>query len=167
MNDHLKAHINFQQVMDDSMSKLCETFQTWLQQRQEQVVNLDTCTPEPSQYQKIPICYDDDDDEYSFATQEYLKKFSSAITPDLPKSDSLIMKDKHLDTIPETESNELLKSSVEDLSQYHPRESDGTVELSQTDMPNFKVNDHRLKHYFGGDIPPMVVSDLQTFPMDN
>ncbi|GKB02382.1 hypothetical protein Tco_0830471 [Tanacetum coccineum] len=42
------------------------------------------------------ICYDDDDDEYSFATQEYLKKFSSAITPDLPKTDSLIMEDKHL-----------------------------------------------------------------------
>ncbi|GJU96113.1 reverse transcriptase domain-containing protein [Tanacetum coccineum] len=42
----------------------------------------------------------------------------------------------------------------------------GTVELSQTDGPNFKVNGHRLKHYFGGDIPPMVVPDLQTFPMD-
>nr|GEY95773.1 reverse transcriptase domain-containing protein [Tanacetum cinerariifolium] len=42
----------------------------------------------------------------------------------------------------------------------------GTVELSQTDGPNFKVNGHRLKHYFGGDIPPMVVSDLQTFPKD-
>ncbi|GJV43072.1 reverse transcriptase domain-containing protein [Tanacetum coccineum] len=28
----------------------------------------------------------------------------------------------------------------------------GTVELSQTDGPNFKVNGHRLKHYFGGDI---------------
>ncbi|GJU88836.1 hypothetical protein Tco_1301259 [Tanacetum coccineum] len=32
----------------------------------------------------------------------------------------------------------------------------GTVELSQTDRPNFKMNGHRLKHYFGGDIPPMV-----------
>ncbi|GKB13319.1 reverse transcriptase domain-containing protein [Tanacetum coccineum] len=30
----------------------------------------------------------------------------------------------------------------------------GTVKLSQTDGPNFKVNGHRLKHYFGGDIPP-------------
>ncbi|GKB59236.1 reverse transcriptase domain-containing protein [Tanacetum coccineum] len=38
----------------------------------------------------------------------------------------------------------------------------GTVELSQTDRPNFKVNGHRLKHYFGGDIPHMVVPDLQT-----
>ncbi|GJU65908.1 reverse transcriptase domain-containing protein [Tanacetum coccineum] len=36
----------------------------------------------------------------------------------------------------------------------------GTVELSQTDGPNFKVNGHRLKHYFGGDIPTVVVPDL-------
>ncbi|GKD53166.1 reverse transcriptase domain-containing protein [Tanacetum coccineum] len=43
----------------------------------------------------------------------------------------------------------------------------GTIELSQTDKPNFKVNGHRLKHYFGGDIPPMVVPDLQTFRMDH
>ncbi|GJZ35973.1 reverse transcriptase domain-containing protein [Tanacetum coccineum] len=42
----------------------------------------------------------------------------------------------------------------------------GTVELSQTDGPNFKVNGHRLKHYFGGDVPHMVVPDLQTFPKD-
>nr|GEW43281.1 DNA-directed DNA polymerase [Tanacetum cinerariifolium] len=42
----------------------------------------------------------------------------------------------------------------------------GTVELSQPDRPNFKMNGHRLKHYFGEDIPKMVVSDLQTFPKD-
>ncbi|GJV92203.1 reverse transcriptase domain-containing protein [Tanacetum coccineum] len=43
----------------------------------------------------------------------------------------------------------------------------GTVELSSTNRPNFKVNGHRLKHYFRGDISPMVVPDLQTFPLDN
>ncbi|GJQ92569.1 reverse transcriptase domain-containing protein [Tanacetum coccineum] len=42
----------------------------------------------------------------------------------------------------------------------------GTVELSQNSGPNFKVNGHRIKHYFGGDIPTEVVPDLQTFPMD-
>nr|GEV44457.1 reverse transcriptase domain-containing protein [Tanacetum cinerariifolium] len=42
----------------------------------------------------------------------------------------------------------------------------GTVELSQTDRLNFKVNGHRLKHYFGEDIPKMVIPDLQTFPKD-
>nr|GEW45182.1 reverse transcriptase domain-containing protein [Tanacetum cinerariifolium] len=43
----------------------------------------------------------------------------------------------------------------------------GTVELSQTDGPNFKVNGHRLKHYFGEDIPKIVVTDLQTSPRTN
>nr|GEV77621.1 reverse transcriptase domain-containing protein [Tanacetum cinerariifolium] len=42
----------------------------------------------------------------------------------------------------------------------------GTVELSQVDGPNFKVNGHRLKHYFGDDIPKMVIPDLQSFPKD-
>nr|GEW74926.1 reverse transcriptase domain-containing protein [Tanacetum cinerariifolium] len=43
----------------------------------------------------------------------------------------------------------------------------GTVELSQANMPNFKVNGHRVKHYFGWDVPQLVVPDLQTFPIDN
>ncbi|GJR44893.1 hypothetical protein Tco_1312996 [Tanacetum coccineum] len=51
--------------MIDSMNELRETFQAWLQQRQEQAVNLDSYTPEPSQCRKIPIYYDDDDDEES------------------------------------------------------------------------------------------------------
>ncbi|GJX85089.1 hypothetical protein Tco_0335863 [Tanacetum coccineum] len=37
----------------------------------------------------------------------------SAITPDLPIPDSLIMEDEHLDTIPVTESANTIKSSVE------------------------------------------------------
>ncbi|GJT63426.1 reverse transcriptase domain-containing protein [Tanacetum coccineum] len=32
-----------------------------------------------------------------------------------------------------------------------------TIELSQLDGSNFKVNGHRMKHYFGGDLPPKVV----------
>nr|GEY16406.1 reverse transcriptase domain-containing protein [Tanacetum cinerariifolium] len=43
----------------------------------------------------------------------------------------------------------------------------GTVELSQPDGPNFKVNGHRLKHYFREDAPRVVVPDLQTFPRDH
>ncbi|GJT55487.1 zinc finger, CCHC-type, retrotransposon gag domain protein [Tanacetum coccineum] len=58
--------------------------------------------------------YDDDDDEYSFA-QKYLMTCSTAVTPDSPVTDSLIMGDEHLDIIPETESDEFIKSSVEDL----------------------------------------------------
>nr|GEW70064.1 reverse transcriptase domain-containing protein [Tanacetum cinerariifolium] len=36
----------------------------------------------------------------------------------------------------------------------------GTIEISQTNRPNFKVNGHRLKHYFGEDIPKIVIPDL-------
>nr|GFB87882.1 reverse transcriptase domain-containing protein [Tanacetum cinerariifolium] len=43
----------------------------------------------------------------------------------------------------------------------------GTIELSQHNGLNFKVNGHRVKHYFGGDVPSNVSPDLHTFPMDN
>nr|GEX18291.1 reverse transcriptase domain-containing protein [Tanacetum cinerariifolium] len=42
----------------------------------------------------------------------------------------------------------------------------GTIELSQLDGPNFKVNGHRVKHYFRGDIPSKVFPDLYTIPME-
>ncbi|GKF04199.1 hypothetical protein Tco_0034867 [Tanacetum coccineum] len=43
----------------------------------------------------------------------------------------------------------------------------GTAKLSHADGSNFKVNCHHLKHYYGGDTPPLVIQDLQTFPKDN
>nr|GEV61438.1 reverse transcriptase domain-containing protein [Tanacetum cinerariifolium] len=43
----------------------------------------------------------------------------------------------------------------------------GTVELAHPDGPNFKVNGHRHKHYFGEDVPKLVVPDLQIFPKDH
>ncbi|GJV64308.1 hypothetical protein Tco_1475136 [Tanacetum coccineum] len=66
-------------------------------------------------YWKIPICYDDDEDN------------TTAITPVLPieePDNSLSMGDEHLDTIPATESDEVIKSSVEDLVPI-PSESEG------------------------------------------
>nr|GEV63054.1 hypothetical protein [Tanacetum cinerariifolium] len=55
------------------------------------------------------ICYNDDDDD---------EDYTIAITPILSTEEpdnSLIMGDKHLDTILETESDEFIKSSIEDL----------------------------------------------------
>nr|GEX68631.1 reverse transcriptase domain-containing protein [Tanacetum cinerariifolium]GEX78355.1 reverse transcriptase domain-containing protein [Tanacetum cinerariifolium] len=43
------------------------------------------------------------------------------------------------------------------ISQVYPY---GTIELSQPDGPNFKVNGHRLKHYLGEDVPKSVVPGL-------
>ncbi|GJT84588.1 reverse transcriptase domain-containing protein [Tanacetum coccineum] len=42
-----------------------------------------------------------------------------------------------------------------------------TIELSQPNDPNFKVNGHRVKHYFGEDIPSKVIPDLHTLLKDN
>ncbi|GKF79313.1 hypothetical protein Tco_0234881, partial [Tanacetum coccineum] len=83
------------------------------------------------------IYYDDDDDEESsIPLSDVISELPPcvAITPDLPKLDSLIMEDKHLATIPETESDELIKSSVEDLV-HTPSESDG-ISGCECDVPD-------------------------------
>nr|GEW44172.1 hypothetical protein [Tanacetum cinerariifolium] len=115
-------HLNLQQRINDSMILLRGTFQAWLQQRKDQVVNLDSYSPKPLQCQKIPICYNDDDDEESSTPLRdiIISELPPciAITPVLSTretKDSLIMRDEHLDTIPEKESNEFIKSSVENL----------------------------------------------------
>ncbi|GJX65656.1 hypothetical protein Tco_0299999 [Tanacetum coccineum] len=89
-------------------------------------------------YWKIPICYDDDDD------------YTIAITPVLPTKEpvnSLSMGDEHLDTIPATESDEVIKSSVEDLVPI-PSESEGIpdkmcdVPLCENTTPLNALNEH-------------------------
>nr|GEU47925.1 hypothetical protein [Tanacetum cinerariifolium] len=123
--------------MNDSMIELRETFQAWLQQ---QVVNLDSYTSEPSQCRKIPIYYDDDDDEESSTPLRdiIISKLPPciSITPVLstedPK-DSLIMGDEHLDTIPEKESNEFIKSGIENLV-LSPSESED-ISDGECDFP--------------------------------
>ncbi|GKA03648.1 hypothetical protein Tco_0676429 [Tanacetum coccineum] len=60
----------------------------------------------------------DDDDEYSIQTQEYLKKFSSTITPVLPieePNNSLSMGDEHFDTIPSIENLVPIPSEFEGI----------------------------------------------------
>ncbi|GJT71722.1 hypothetical protein Tco_1031008 [Tanacetum coccineum] len=60
----------------------------------------------------------DDDDEYTIQYKEYLENSSNTITPDLPTEEpdnSLSIGDEHFSTIPETESDEVIMSSVEDL----------------------------------------------------
>nr|GEV61042.1 reverse transcriptase domain-containing protein [Tanacetum cinerariifolium]GEZ02481.1 reverse transcriptase domain-containing protein [Tanacetum cinerariifolium] len=42
-----------------------------------------------------------------------------------------------------------------------------TAKLVHSDGSNFKVNCHRLKHYHGGDTPPLEILDVHTFPKDN
>nr|GEU67873.1 hypothetical protein [Tanacetum cinerariifolium] len=104
------------------MIELRGTFEAWLQQQKDQVVNLDPYSPKPLQCRKIPIFYDDDDDEESSTPLRdiIISELPPCIAIILVLStketkDSLIMRDEHLDTIPEKESNEFIKSSVENL----------------------------------------------------
>nr|GFA16185.1 DNA-directed DNA polymerase [Tanacetum cinerariifolium] len=50
------------------------------------------------------------------------------------------------------------------ISEIYPY---GTAKLIHPDGCNFKVNSHRLKHYHGGDPPPLEIPDVTTFPKDN
>ncbi|GJV06727.1 hypothetical protein Tco_1344383, partial [Tanacetum coccineum] len=56
---------------------------------------------------------------------------SIAITPDFSITNSLIMKDEHLDTIPETESDEENESSVKDLNLTPSESGDFSKNLSE------------------------------------
>ncbi|GJV83301.1 putative ribonuclease H-like domain-containing protein [Tanacetum coccineum] len=59
----------------------------------------------------------------------------SAITPNLPIPDSLIMEDEHLDSIPVTESANTIKSSVEDLVPTPSESADLSDGESECDVP--------------------------------
>nr|GFB53303.1 reverse transcriptase domain-containing protein [Tanacetum cinerariifolium] len=50
------------------------------------------------------------------------------------------------------------------ISEIYPY---GTTKLIHPDGCNFKVNCHRVKHYHGGDLPPLEIPDVTTFPKDN
>nr|GFA23110.1 hypothetical protein [Tanacetum cinerariifolium] len=81
--------------MRDMVSRFIQMMEEEKQIEEEQVAK--------ARYWKIPAFYDDDDDDYTIP-----------ITPREPDN-SLSMGDKHLDTISETELDEFIKSSIENL----------------------------------------------------
>ncbi|GKC84368.1 hypothetical protein Tco_1140085, partial [Tanacetum coccineum] len=108
---------------------------------------------------------------------------SDAITPDLPITDSLVMEDENLDTIPETDSDEEIESSVENLN-LTPNESedlsdyvsDDDESSSEEDVPveNFKIYSNPLIEFdeeiFSSEINPLyneVLEDLDSIPPGN
>ncbi|GJY55897.1 hypothetical protein Tco_0455012 [Tanacetum coccineum] len=103
--------------------------------------NVSTHTLEPSR-RFISIYYDDEDS--TIHLNEIISQLpqSIAITPVLPTmepEDSLIMEDEHLRTIPKKESDEFIKSSVEDLVPFPSESEDLSKDLpdieSECDMP--------------------------------
>ncbi|GJR44922.1 hypothetical protein Tco_1313025 [Tanacetum coccineum] len=102
------------------------------------VANISTYTPKPSRRYNYED--DDDDEEYSIPLNKMPQIIRSiALTPVssiMEPKDSLIMGDEDLSTIPEKESDEFIKSSVEDLVPI-PSESEDTSESdSFCDLPS-------------------------------
>ncbi|GJX96103.1 hypothetical protein Tco_0351901 [Tanacetum coccineum] len=108
--------LNSQNKLMEQMTTICDLVGQVMQKKEEEKRIAEEQAAKISISRKFPV-YDDDDDEYSIQTQEYLKKFSSANTPDLPIEEpvnSLSMGEEHLDTILAMESDEVIKSSVKD-----------------------------------------------------
>nr|GEX49210.1 hypothetical protein [Tanacetum cinerariifolium] len=98
-----------QEKLHKALQAICEKLN-----QQEQVANISTHTPEPSR--RFNFIYDDDEESI----------------------DSLIMGNEELNTIPEKESDEFIKSSVEDLvpilSEFEDTSgSDNEYDLSSCD----------------------------------
>nr|GEV81362.1 hypothetical protein [Tanacetum cinerariifolium] len=100
---------NAQNDLFNSQNKLMEQLTSMFDmvgqfiQKKEEAKQIEEEQATKTRYWKIPAYYYDDDDDYIIA-----------ITPKEPDN-SLSMGDKHLDTIPATESDEFIKSSVENL----------------------------------------------------
>nr|GEW29286.1 hypothetical protein [Tanacetum cinerariifolium] len=116
-----------------SITSLCEMACQVVQKKLEEK-QLEEARAAKAQIWKLPVCYDDDDDEErSDSLNDNLISrlpLFSAITPNESvlsteePDNSLSMGDEHLDTIPATESDEFIKSGVETLIPI-PSESEG------------------------------------------
>nr|GFA90855.1 hypothetical protein [Tanacetum cinerariifolium] len=93
--------LNSQNKLMEQLTSMCNMVGQYIQKKEEEK-QIKEEQAAKDRYWKIPACCDDDDD-YNFA-----------ITPNEP-IDSLSMVDEHLNTIPATESDEFIKSCVENL----------------------------------------------------
>nr|GEW49288.1 hypothetical protein [Tanacetum cinerariifolium] len=148
-NDYLDSQIQLTSTLAKiteqmtSITSLCETACQVVQKKLEEK-QIEEEREAKAKYWKLPVCYDDDDNEERSDSLDDNIIFGlpsfSAITPDEPvlpteePDNSLSMGDEHLDTILATKSNEFIKSSVETLIPI-PSESKGIPE-HMCDVPS-------------------------------
>nr|GEU79629.1 hypothetical protein [Tanacetum cinerariifolium] len=127
-----------------------------------------------AKYWKLPVCYDDDDDEEISDSLDDdiisgLPSFS-AITPDEPilsieePDNSLSMGDEHLDTSPATEIDEFIKSCVENLIPI-PSESKGILEHmcdvpSHDNSPPLDVSKDQIEDFSDSEVMEFVIPEV-------
>nr|GEX33226.1 hypothetical protein [Tanacetum cinerariifolium] len=112
------AHYGFlMKPTNEQLTSMCDMVGQYIQKKEKEK-QIEEEQAAKVRYWKIPICYDDDDEDYTIA-----------ITPKEPDN-SLIMGDEHLDTVSATKSDEFIKSSVENLVS-NPSESEGEHECDE------------------------------------
>nr|GFA45448.1 hypothetical protein [Tanacetum cinerariifolium] len=105
-----------------------------------------------SSWDRPTICYNDDDEDYTIAITPVL----STKEPD----NSLSMGDEHLDTIPETESDEVIKSSVKNLVSI-PGIPDNMCDVPFHDnSPPLNISKDHIEDFFDS-------NDDSTFSIDD
>nr|GFA75903.1 hypothetical protein [Tanacetum cinerariifolium] len=136
-----------------SITSLCELACQFVQKKLEEK-QLEEERAAKANNWKLPVCCDDDDDEESSKSlkDNIISKLPSyvAVTPNEPV-DSLIMGDEHLNTIQATESDEFIKSGVENLIPI-PSESEGIPEhvcdvLSHDNSPPLDFSKDQIKDF--------------------
>nr|GEY51366.1 hypothetical protein [Tanacetum cinerariifolium] len=141
-NDYLDSQITLNSTLAKlteqmtSFTSFCEMACQIFQKKQEEK-QLEEERAAKAQNWKLPVCFDDDDDEErSDSLEDNIISGlppCSAITPNEPvlstedPDNSINMGDEHLDTILTMESDEVIKSSVENLIPI-PSESEGIPE---------------------------------------
>nr|GEW09965.1 hypothetical protein [Tanacetum cinerariifolium] len=138
------------EFMIEQRNELFKAMQSMFEEfhQRKQASNLSTHTSKPSR-RFNSICYDDDDDDDDDEER----------TIHLHPKDSLIIRNEDLSTIPEKESDEFIKSSVEDLDLI-PSESEDTSESdSECDLSACENN------FISGNPTPSSDSEVESlFP---
>nr|GEU34549.1 hypothetical protein [Tanacetum cinerariifolium] len=136
LDSQKKLNITLTKVNEQmtSLTSMCEMACQIVQKKREEK-RIEEEQAAKAQNWKLLVCYDDADDEESSNSLEDNIIFKlppySAVTPSEPV-DSLNMGDKHLNTIPATESDEFIKSSVENLVSILSESEDDC----ECDLPN-------------------------------
>ncbi|GKB45383.1 hypothetical protein Tco_0896136 [Tanacetum coccineum] len=100
------------------IQKLKQDFKEWGSEARKKEQSYNEEQYSTARRRMLSITFDDND-EYSIQTQEYLKRFSSTITPVLPieePDNSISMGDEHLDTTPSIENLVPIPSEFEGIS---------------------------------------------------
>ncbi|GJY33539.1 hypothetical protein Tco_0418008 [Tanacetum coccineum] len=121
--------LNSQNEIMEQMTSICDMIGQYMHKKEEEK-RITKEQAAKNRYWKIPICYDDDDEEESSIPLRDIIIFglppcvAIILVLSTKPVDSLIMEDEHLDTISAIESDEVIKSSVENLVPI-PSDSEG------------------------------------------